>query len=452
MKRILLISLFVLPYALFSQITVDGSLTAQELVEDVLIGNPNFMVTNANLVSGFDFGSDISVGEFDDNGTGFPFSGIVLTSGSINDVPGPNLVINSAGGIGWPGDSDLEAITGVGNTNNASNLSFDFVAAVAQISMEIIMASEEYNQNFECTFADTFAIILTDNSTSTTQNIALVPNTSQPIQVINVHPEVSGQCSAINEAYFDLYNFEPFNPAANALIDFNGQTATFMVLGDLVVGNSYTMKIVIADASDTSYDSVLFVRGDSFGAFPIIEEEPEDIVVVDPSGDGLAIFNLTVNEALILGSQDPSTFEFTYFTSAADAAANINAISIPEAYQNTSNPQQIYFRMTNVYTNAHILGDFQIRVVEELGVDDVNTDLFEMYPNPATEIVTFSSQQFSSEVELIVLNISGQHILSETKAPQNNSFSLDVSSLDSGLYFVQIASEGKTITKKLIKK
>ena len=451
MKKTLLTGLCFIPAFVFGQISVDPSLTAQELVEDVLIGNPSFMVTNADIKTGFDFGDDYSVGAFSENGTGFPFSGIVLTSGNIEDVPGPNTDLNSAGSIGWPGDNDLEAITGVSNTQNASYLSFDFVAPVAQISLEFIMASEEYNQNFECSFADTFAIILTDNTASTSENIALIPNTSDPIQVINVHPEVSGQCAAVNEAYFDMYNYEPFNPAANAIIDYNGQTVTFMVLGDLVVGNAYTMKIVVADALDTSFDTALFVRGNSFGAFPIAEEAPEDIVVVDPSGSGFAIFNLKQNEAQILGSQDPLTFEFTYYESAANAAANTNAIATPESYQNTSNPQQIYFRMANVYTNAHILGDFQILVVEELGVDELDSQEFEMYPNPATESITIVSD-FSSEVTIRIVDIQGKEVRNENYDLRNQRANIDIATLDNGLYFVQIASEGNTSTKKLIKK
>lgn len=451
MKKLLFTVLLIVPAFMFGQITVDGSLTAQELVEDVLIGNPSFMVSNSIRSGGSDFGSLHSIGSFDNNGTSFPFSGIVLTSGAIIDVPGPNTDLNSAGGIGWPGDNDLEAITGVANTQNASFITFDFVAPVAQISMEFLMASEEYNQNFECSFADTFAIILTDNTTGISENIALVPNTSDAIQVINVHPEVTGQCAAVNEDYFDMYNYEPFNPAANALIDYNGQTVTFMVLGDLEIGNSYTMKIVVADALDTSFDSALFVRGNSFGAFPIQEEEPEDLVVLDPNGDGFEVFDLTLNTSVILGSQDPSTFDIRYFTSSADADANVNEIANPESYQNVTNPETIYYRMTNIYTNAYIIGDFQILASVDLGVDTLTADVFEMYPNPAKESIMIVAT-YSSEMTVQIIDIHGKLVMHKNFEAQNHPSEINISALDNGLYFVQIASEGNTSTKKLIKK
>lgn len=64
-----------------TQISVDESLTPQELVEDVLMNNPAFTVSNIEVVSGSNFGAVNSVGAFNKEDTDFPFSGILLSSG-----------------------------------------------------------------------------------------------------------------------------------------------------------------------------------------------------------------------------------------------------------------------------------------------------------------------------------------------------------------------------------
>ncbi|MCH7784898.1 MAG: choice-of-anchor L domain-containing protein, partial [Bacteroidetes bacterium] len=266
MRKILLpiVLLFcVFGYSQF--ITVNESLTVQELVEDILINSPCAVTSNYSSITGTDFGEGNGIASFDANGSNFPYqTGIILSSGFVSSAPGPNLILNSDGGFGWPGDADLEANTTATNTNNASYIQFDFVPFVTQISFNFLFASEEYNQNFECQFSDAFAFILTDQITGMVQNLAVLPGTNIPIEVTNIHPDVPGQCPAINEIYFDKYNFEPFNIAADAAIDFNGQILSLTAQGDVIIGNPYTIKLVIADEEDTLYDSVVFLEAGSF--------------------------------------------------------------------------------------------------------------------------------------------------------------------------------------------
>ncbi|MBZ0326379.1 MAG: choice-of-anchor L domain-containing protein, partial [Altibacter sp.] len=249
----------------YTQISIDDTYTTQQLVEDILVNSTCAEVSNFIQSTGTDFGDDNGIAYFNANGSDFPYAdGIILTSGNVQNAPGPNLGILSDGGVGWPGDADLEAYTTATNTQNASYIQFDFVPLISQISFDFIMASEEYNQFFECNFSDAFAFILTDQITGVVQNLAVLPGTAIPIEVTNIHPEVVGSCPAINEEYFDKYNFEPYNPAAAAAIDFNGQTVSLTAMGDVVVGNQYTIKLVVADQQDQLYDIAVFLKAGSF--------------------------------------------------------------------------------------------------------------------------------------------------------------------------------------------
>ena len=61
--------------------------------------------------------------------------------------------------------------------------------------------------SFECTFSDAFAFLLTDPAGNVT-NLAVLPGTTTPILVTNIHPDNSG-CNAINEQYFGGYTQVP---------------------------------------------------------------------------------------------------------------------------------------------------------------------------------------------------------------------------------------------------
>ena len=263
-KLILLLCILVFPLFGKAQITVDETLTTQELVENYLVSGTCSQVSNFLQSTGTNFGDVNGIAAFDGNGSDFPFaSGIVLCSGQVAETPGPNTNLMSDGGFGWPGDADLEANTTATNTNNASWIQFDFVPIIPQISFDFIMASEEYNQNFECTFSDAFAFILIDQVTGAVQNLAVLPGTTTPIEVTNIREDVPGQCTAVNPEYFDRYNFLPFNDPVTSAINLNGQTVQLTALGDVTPGNTYTIKLVVADESDTAYDIAVFLEAGS---------------------------------------------------------------------------------------------------------------------------------------------------------------------------------------------
>ena len=72
------------------------------------------------------------------------------------------------------------------------------------------------------------------------------------------------------------------------------------------------------------------------------------------STDLKGAFDLTLAEATILGGQPDTNHTVAYYTTQGGAENEIAAAKIltPEAYTNTSNPQTIYYRVTNTGTNC----------------------------------------------------------------------------------------------------
>ena len=239
--------------------------TAQELIEDILIDSnciENIVVTN---VSGGDFnGTDESFGYFDANGSNFPFqSGIVLSTGRLENVNGPNNTLSDDDAANWQGDSDLETALNETNTLNATVLEFEFTAIADQVSFRYIFASEEYQEgnSSTCQYSDLFGFLIKPVSASTYTNIALIPSTTTPVKVTTVHPGIPGSCSAQNPAYFGSWNDNA------APINFNGQTAVLEATTTIIPNETYQVKLVIADEQNYRYDSAVFLEAGSFKLF-----------------------------------------------------------------------------------------------------------------------------------------------------------------------------------------
>ena len=268
MRKILLLSmLFLATYMTYGQnVTVDQTTyTVEQLVTDVLIDSPCANVSNITFSTGTNFGDVNGIGFFEEPTGTFPFDqGLVMAAGHANLANGPNNQFDqSSGGGGWPGDADLTAISGA-NTNNASIIEFDFVPIASEISFRFLMASEEYSApgegsiEFECNFSDVFAFLLTDQG-GTTTNLAVLPDGVTPILVTTVHPDNGASCGAANPQYFSQYVTAGSPPTG-----YDGFTRSFTAMAAVTPGETYHIKLAVADASDTLVDSAVFLEAGSF--------------------------------------------------------------------------------------------------------------------------------------------------------------------------------------------
>ena len=249
--------------ALSQNVEVSSSAyTPQELIENVLINSScveNLVVTN---VVGGDFNAtDKSYGYFNANGSSFPLdSGVVLSTGKLSNVGGPNDSLSDDDASNWGGDPDLEMILNESNTLNATIIEFNFSASASQISFNYVFASEEYQENNSstCQYSDLFGFLIRKDTDVDYTNIALVPTTETPVKVTTVHSGVPGECDPVNEAYFGSWN------SNSAPINFNGQTAVLTATANIIPNEIYHVKLVIADEQNFRYDSAVFLEASSF--------------------------------------------------------------------------------------------------------------------------------------------------------------------------------------------
>jgi hypothetical protein len=173
--------------------------------------------------------------------------GIVLSTGAITDVPGPNEQEGTSGILDTPGDPDLTALAGQ-DTFDAVVLQFDFVADADVVRFDYVFGSEEYEEFVGSDFNDVFAFFVNG------QNCATVAG--GPVSVNTINSQTNAQAFRPNPFSFDQPS--PLD------IEFDGLTTTLACESAITRGGTNTLKLAIADASDPIYDSGVFIRAASF--------------------------------------------------------------------------------------------------------------------------------------------------------------------------------------------
>lgn len=286
------------------QITVNGSVGLQQLIEDNLVQNSCVSITNiTSSVNGSASGFS-SYAYFERGSSNFPFqNGIMLSTG--NATSGGNGVITptlSEGASNWGTDPDLETALGITNTLNATSIEFDIVSISNQLQFNYLLASEEYFGINPCQFSDGFVFLIKETgSTAPYQNIALVPGTNIPVNTNTIHDEIFGVCPAQNAQYFDTYNSGDTN--------YNGRTTVLTASATITPYVQYHIKLIIADQNDIQSDSAVFIEGNSFNILDL----GDDITTCASSAtlnadiqNPNATYAWYLNNNLIVGAVNPT--------------------------------------------------------------------------------------------------------------------------------------------------
>ena len=259
LATILTLSLF----TSYGQIVVNNSSTVQQLVQDVLIGNG---VSATNVT--FD-GLISQIGDFDGSASniGLPY-GIVMSSGDVAEIVPTGFPSTNTSGAG---DNDLlltaQSVTSnpasqsINSTNDAAILEFDFIPLGDSVRFNFVFASEEYLTYVNTQFNDVFGFYISGPGfagpyssppgfPNGSENLAVVPGTSEPITISTIHP-------GMNAAYY-------IDNSIGTTHSFNGFTVPITIEFQVVCGETYHFKFAVADCQDGILDTGVFFEGGSF--------------------------------------------------------------------------------------------------------------------------------------------------------------------------------------------
>jgi hypothetical protein len=187
--------------------------------------------------------------------------GIVLSSGNIVGIVGPNQFDDTSFDNSYAGDADLDGLIPGYQTFDATILEFDFTCPVpTTVSFQYVFGSEEYNEWVGSPFNDVFGFFL--NGT----NIAVVPatcsNAGIPVAINNV--DCQYPYNPPNGPNCDCYRNNALPDGGGLILtEMDGMTQTFYATAQMQPGTNH-MKLAIADAGDPILDSNVMLRCQSF--------------------------------------------------------------------------------------------------------------------------------------------------------------------------------------------
>lgn len=279
---IIFLSLLVVPTEMTAQLLqATGAntppFTPQNLIENIFLGQ-GVDVSNITFQ-----GDPSAVGYFTGGLTPVGIErGIVLTTGQVVstnsvfgcDADGSDFASSSNAGGGVEPDLDNLVTTML---NDVAVYTITFTPTSDTLRFKYCFASEEYPEYACSNFNDVFGFFIQGPNYPVPTNIALIPGTSLPVTINNIHPlnlSASGPCPPTNEQYYNN------NLNSNQQPTYDGFTDVFIAEAVVVPCQQYTIKLAIADAGDAFFDSAVFLEAKSFGTGSI------RATVSTPSADG----------------------------------------------------------------------------------------------------------------------------------------------------------------------
>ncbi len=254
--------------SLKSQITT-VDITPEDAVEALLGDNVSF--SNVTYI-----GDPLQMG-FMDGGDGTIFSvdaGVVLCTDGARDITEAPATLTSD----VDGDADLLTIANsvppligesfsVSGANDLCILEFDFVPAGDEINFNYVFGSDEYEVWVNSSFNDVFAFFLSGpDITGPYAAPAAFPNGSVNIAFVpDSDPELPITISSVNSSINSEYYIDNQD---NTDIQVNGFTTSFTAGYSVVCGETYHIKLAIADGSDGSLKSIVVLEENSFTSSP----------------------------------------------------------------------------------------------------------------------------------------------------------------------------------------
>ncbi|MEO5675363.1 MAG: choice-of-anchor L domain-containing protein, partial [Chitinophagales bacterium] len=305
--------------------SIDPDLLAQKLV------GGGVTVSNATIITVGD-----AAGYFSQTNTNIGIdSGILLTSGSVNNAPGPNTLASTTTDNNANGDAQLDALIVPYLSQDATILEFDVEVSGDSLKFNYVFASEEYNDFVNTGFNDVFAFFISGPGIIGSQNIALVPGTATPVTINNVN------CGSYGQYYICNDPWDPFGggcnnecpPNANGTtIEYDGFTVVLQAIAAVQPCEVYHLKLAIADAGDGAYDSGVFLEAGSLTSSgtsvqvvtSYIDPNTSAPAIVEGCFDGS--FHFVITNA-------PIDTSFIHYTVGGSATNGVDYTEIPDSLQ-----------------------------------------------------------------------------------------------------------------------
>jgi hypothetical protein len=305
---------------------------------------------------------------------------------------------------------------------------------------------------------------------TTHQYTGLIPNT---LYIVEVRSVCGAQTSDWVETYFSTLNEilpcdAPTNLSANNITETSaeiswegtadsyeikvngGAVETLMTtsetLTDLTPGTEYTVEVrAICETQTSPWTTTTFTT---------LSEE-----VVSPTIITLPATNITHSSAeisadILAGSEEITSQGFKYKATSSEQWITLNSTigeHMTETIEGLETEITYEYKAFATTNSGTFEGDVRtFTTLASLNDAVANTITATIYPNPATTTATLKVEGIETEAKITISDLQGR-ILSEGKMKANtNTYTIDLSNMSSGVYYIRLTTDTTISTQKLI--
>jgi hypothetical protein len=309
--------------------------------------------------------------------------GVILSTGEIHNVIGPNVYDSISGYNGLPGDSDLDKLIPGLQTHDATVLQFDFKPTTNVIKIQYVFSSDEYNEFVDSLFNDVFGFYVNG------KNIAKLPDSAN-VTINNINLKR-------HTAFYRNNDLDDGGGAINTEMD--GLTTVITSMVSVTPNKLNHMKIAIADATDYVYDSNVFIKVDSLSTYtgPVIYK-------ISPKSGTLG-----ANKLLVTVTGDNFNKSSTLTLTRGPKVLSVSSVKYLSRTQMTYN--------VTIPWNTPA-GTWNLTVKNPDGKTYKATDIFTV-KNPLPHITTLSPASKTHGTAAFTLNVTGSNFVPTSKIQWN---------------------------------
>ncbi len=400
---------------------------------------------------------------------------VTVTIDKVHDYTGTNLVAHLALTEShieetWQGMSELNFVNRA-MYPSASGTTLDFSSATQQIINYTVTLDEEWVSE-ECELV----VFVQDNNskeilqgTKTGLNISIGTNNVM-IKEINYpsgnieicEDAISPVITVKNKGSENLTSFDveyEINSEGVQTYNWTGNLAfaeTVEIVLDEIVYSPVaenTLEINLTSPNGTTDDDL--TNNSMSVSFDKAAEATTNVYIeIDPNGSWTLPWQLVNSVGMVLYQGNASGFDIINEVFELD----INeCYSLAIEYTGNGIPGDGFFLMensdgTDIYYglgssfSEDVTVPFKVTTIS--GIEENNLKNISVYPNPANKYIYINSTNYLIN-QITLTNISGKEVFSDFSNKNKAEFSIDISSFNSGIYFVNIYTEAGIITRKI---
>ncbi|MDC1024453.1 choice-of-anchor L domain-containing protein [Flavobacteriales bacterium] len=319
----------------YSQITVDLSSPYDApsfLIDDVLLGGG--IIASNHLYQG----DSVQIGFFDATNTSLGIdNGIVMATGEVgvldpafvstfplipNTVTDPDL-LNVANSVPPLLPAPHTNSFTVSSVNDIAVLEFDFVPTSDSLSFRYVFGSQEYFAFENSQYNDVFGFFLSGPGITGpysspafhpngSVNLAIVPGSNPPLPItissVNSVTPINSQYFVDNQAGLDTISVA------------SGYTTVLTAYAAVQCGETYHIRLAIADGSDSGLSSFVWLEAGSFSS-PVLE-------VVDDLGLDSTVLEIPCNSNITLTANGGVGATYEWYDDSGNVFSTNNNVTV----------------------------------------------------------------------------------------------------------------------------